>query len=325
MLSDEDMIAVDDGLMDGVVNAPEEDVVADDAVLFVDGDPPLSDVVLVEDEDLMENAVDAPEAEGVADCAVVELFPDVDPPLFEVALVEEEIDGAADEPAGVPFFNEDPPLSDVEFFPDVDPPLFEVALVEEEIDGAVDEPEDGVADDAVLVVGDPPFDVAAPEAEAIADGVVVLVMPGVVVDVDPPLCDVELAGPILIRELSLGEEINEGVMEVRPKAEVMARGAGVGSPSFSVVLARDEINKDVMNIDAPTEGMADGTVLLVLPEVVVELDSLSLEVALAGEKLSKPLEKIRSQAKITMPRLYDQRVEAVISIHGPLKKKIAHK
>lgn len=159
--------------------------------------------------------------------------------------------------------------------------------------------------------------VNTPEAEA-----VVLVLPEIFVDVDLP-CDVESVGLILIKELSLREEIEEGVMEITLKAEVITGGANVDLPSFGVVLARDEINKDVM--DAPTEWMADGAVLLLLPEVFVELelDSLSLEVVLAGERLSTPLEKIRTQARITMlmPRLYDQRVEAVISIHGPLEKK----
>lgn len=47
--------------------------------------------------------------------------------------------------------------------------------------------------------------------------------------------------------------------------------------------------------------VADGTVVLVLPEVVVAVDSLLFDVVLAGEAPSTPLEKIRMQARTAMP------------------------
>lgn len=66
--------------------------------------------------------------------------------------------------------------------------------------------------------------------------------------------------------------------------------------------------------------VVEGTVVLVLPEVVV-VDSPLLDVVLAGEPLSTPLEKIRMQARTAMPRLCDQR--AAILIHGTLGEKVA--
>jgi hypothetical protein len=80
-----------------------------------------------------------------------------------------------------------------------------------------------------------------------------------------------------------------------------------------------EIDEDMMEavVDVP-EAKTTADDAIVLLEIVVDI---RFDVALVGARLSTPLGKIRTQVKAAMPLLYDQRVEAVISVHGTLGRK----
>ena len=71
--------------------------------------------------------------------------------------------------------------------------------------------------------------------------------------------------------------------------------AGLG---LLTLLDRPRRDEDAIEVEVT---VADGTVMLVLPEVVVDVDSPPFDVVLAGEALSTPLEKIRMQARTAMP------------------------
>lgn len=79
----------------------------------------------------------------------------------------------------------------------------------------------------------------------------------------------------------------------------------VVEPVFPSILDRfrEEIDEAAMKVVVSAAEaavtVANGTVVLVLPEVVVDVDSPLFDVL--GEPLSTPLEKIRMQARTAMP------------------------
>lgn len=92
--------------------------------------------------------------------------------------------------------------------------------------------------------------------------------------------------------LVLAGQTDDDAMELELSAAEVEVTAGDGTV---VLVLSEEIDEDAMELV-----VADGTVVLV-PEVVVDVDSPLFDVALAGEALSTPLEKIRMQARTAMP------------------------
>ena len=90
----------------------------------------------------------------------------------------------------------------------------------------------------------------------------------------------------------LAEQTDDDAMEPELSA---AEGAADGTV---VLVLSEETDEDAMELELVVAG---GTVVLVLPEVVVDADLPLFDVVLAGEALSTPLEKIRMQARTAMP------------------------